>query len=82
MCIVIFLNLCNRFNEHEFSPGIERIEIYLSDDFIMTKDQWNAPIVIPKYNIILWVIPKVASTILKRVVARMYNYDNWRYGWF
>lgn len=38
---------------------------------------WNKPIVIEEYNLILFNIPKVASSELKILSRRMMRYDNW-----
>jgi len=82
LSVFIFFNLYHHFKEQRTEQNVNRVEICLSNDLIMRKDEWNAPIIIPEHNIILWVIPKVGSTILKRFVARIYNYNNWRHGWF
>jgi hypothetical protein len=48
-------------------------------DYIYNKKGWNtAPIVIEKYKLVFFTIPKVGCTTWKQLFRRMMGYNNWK----
>jgi len=60
------------------SPASANVHIALSDK-IMQKGQWDgSPIVIRKYKLLFWTVPKNSCSVFKRLFRRMEGYADWR----
>jgi hypothetical protein len=52
-----------------------------ASDIIMGKASWDSsPIVVKKFNLVLFTIPKVACTVVKQLARRMQGFPDWARG--